>query len=424
MNPDALRFLDRHIGLPLCRLLTALRFLSGGFRRRKLPHPRKVLIVKLSEMGSTVLAGPAFAELEARVAGLELLVLTFARNRPIFRAIVPSATVFAIPDSSPVRMLWNTAGALWRLRREGIDTAIDMDFFSRFSAIAAFLACRGNRVGFHNFTVEGSSRGRLLTHPVLYSTHTHTAAAFLSLVRALEAPDPDGLNGRTFIEARSLASPSYRVPPADRESVRSRLAESGIHVASGETRIVIVNPNSSDLFPLRRWPLSRFAALCSRLLETGPEIRLVITGTAAEQADARALLEHTRSPRCVSLAGRTTFPELLALFADAEAMVTNDSGPAHFAALLQLPTVVLFGPETPALYGPLNPHARCLYSHFACSPCVSVYNAKKSPCTRSLCLEAITVDEVLRHVREILDRRGPGPGAGLRPSCRVSRLYL
>lgn len=148
--------------------------------------------------------------------------------------------------------------------------------------------------------------------------------------------------------------------------------------------------------------------MCFRLLQEHAGISLVITGTASEEADARAILERVRSPRCVSFAGRTTFPELLALYSQAHAMVANDSGPPHFAALLRLPTVVLFGPETPALYSPLNPDARCLYSHFACSPGVSVCNAKKSPCVRSLCLEAITGEEVLGNVREILALPAPG----------------
>ena len=94
-------------------------------------------------------------------------------------------------------------------------------------------------------------------------------------------------------------------------------------------------------------------------------------------------------------------------------MVTNDSGPAHFASLLQLRTVVLFGPETPRLYSPIGNKHKILYANFACSPCVSVYNGKKSPCNDNRCLKAITVDEVLRevlaHSSTLLDRTDPKP---------------
>jgi ADP-heptose:LPS heptosyltransferase len=168
-------------------------------------------------------------------------------------------------------------------------------------------------------------------------------------------------------------------------------------------RVILINPNSSALFPLRKWPLDYYAELCARMLDEFPDARLIVTGVASEQSDAQTILDRVRNPRCISYAGRTTFAELMALYAEAQVMITNDSGPAHFAALVELPSVVLFGPETPALYSPLNPNARCLYSHYACSPCVSVYNSKKSPCTRSLCLEAIGVEEVLRNVRELLE---------------------
>jgi ADP-heptose:LPS heptosyltransferase len=408
INVDAMRFVDRYFGLPLCCCLSLLRLLSRLIGRTKLPPPHKILVIKLSEMGSTVLAYPAIEALKRKVPGLELRFLTFGPNRTVLETMTPPENVLAIDVSSPLRMLLSCARLLWRLRREGIDTTIDMDFFSRFGAILAFLVCRGNRAGFHRFTSEGLGRGKLLTHPVAYSPHVHTAAAFMALVEALLAPDPASLNTRQAIHSRDLRIPFHQPTPSARAAVRRNLAQAGAGLASTETRMVLINPNSSDLFPLRRWPLPCFAELSGRLLQEYPNVSLVITGTAAEQADAKAILDRLQSPRAVSLAGRTTFLELLALYSEAHAMVTNDSGPAHFAALLRLPTVVLFGPETPALYSPMNPNARCLYGHFACSPCVSVYNAKKSPCARSLCLEAITVDEVLRNVREILAAPRPG----------------
>ena len=89
-------------------------------------------------------------------------------------------------------------------------------------------------------------------------------------------------------------------------------------------------------------------------------------------------------------------------------LLCNDGGPAHFAGLVRLPSVVLFGPETPALYRPLSPDATVLYRALPCSPCVHVFNAKKSRCPRAMCLEAIEVNEVLGAVREKLAGRGAG----------------
>ena len=123
-----------------------------------------------------------------------------------------------------------------------------------------------------------------------------------------------------------------------------------------------------------------------------------LTGVASEQKDARYLKERVPNPRCIDFTGKTNFRELLALYSIAKIMITNDSGPAHFASLTQLFTILLFGPETPRLYRPLGNHHKDIYAEFACSPCVSVYNAKKSPCEENRCLKAITVDQVLKEV--------------------------
>lgn len=399
IHVDAMRVVDRYAGTPICWLLSMLRFVASRLSRRVPPQPRKILIIKFSEMGSTVLAWPAFEELQRRLPGVQLVFLTFRMNRTLFDAMNPPGPVLDVDVSSPMQMALSGAKVIWRLLGERIDTTIDMDFFSRISAIVAYIVCRGNRVGFDRFTGEGLDRGNLLTHRVMYSPHVHTAAAFLSLARAVTAPDPDGIACREAISLAEVSAPAYKPRPHAVAAVSRRLADSGVIAGS---RIVLINPNSSDLFPLRRWPIESYTELCRRLIQDMPDLKLVITGTASEKKDAEAILGAVRDPRCVSFAGRTTFDELLALYSLSSAMVTNDSGPGHFAALLRLPTVVLFGPETPSLYGPLNPNAHSMYSNFACSPCVSVYNAKKSACTRSKCLEAISVEAVLEKVKVML----------------------
>ena len=148
----------------------------------------------------------------------------------------------------------------------------------------------------------------------------------------------------------------------------------------------------------RKWPLENFAQLCQRLLIDVPECWLVITGVASERTDAQYIRGRVPSRRCINFTGNTSFRELLALYSLARALITNDSGPARFAALLQLPTVVLFGPETPRLYSALSHEHKNLYAEFACGPCVSVYNGKNSPCTENRRLKAITTDEVLNEV--------------------------
>jgi len=113
----------------------------------------------------------------------------------------------------------------------------------------------------------------------------------------------------------------------------------------------------------------------------------------------------------IDLAGRTDLADLLHLFNMAELPVTNDSGPAHFASLTEIPILVFFGPETPELYKPLAENRTVMYSHFACSPCVSAFNQKRSPCDDNRCLKAISVDEVHAAIQSVVLRRQLGDTA-------------
>jgi ADP-heptose:LPS heptosyltransferase len=104
----------------------------------------------------------------------------------------------------------------------------------------------------------------------------------------------------------------------------------------------------------------------------------------------------------VDLTGQTTMMELLHLFNLSRVLVTNDSGPAHFACLTGIHVVVFFGPELPDRYRPLARSYDVVYTGFTCSPCVSPYNQRLTACNDNLCLKTIDVREVGALVRRRL----------------------
>ena len=67
-----------------------------------------------------------------------------------------------------------------------------------------------------------------------------------------------------------------------------------------------------------------------------------------------------------------------------------------------MPTIILYGPETPMLYGSLG-NAHYINAGLACSPCVSATNHRKTACTDNVCLQVIQPETLLTKVREILD---------------------
>jgi ADP-heptose:LPS heptosyltransferase len=148
----------------------------------------------------------------------------------------------------------------------------------------------------------------------------------------------------------------------------------------------------------------RYIELVRRILAAHDDVLVLITGAAGERDQAEHMAAQCANDRCVAFAGHTKLTELPALYELASLIVSNDSGPAHFAAASALPTIVLFGPETPTHYGPLGKPI-VLYAGLACSPCVSVYNSRKSACTDNVCMQAITVEQVFAAVESVLKTR-------------------
>jgi ADP-heptose:LPS heptosyltransferase len=299
-----------------------------------------------------------------------------------------------------VRFALSLLRALMRVRRERIDTAIDMEGLSSASAIITYLTGASRRVGFYNFTAQGPYRGRLFNRELNYTFQHHVSKTFLALVRAAAA---EGEAQQPFlkeaVDDTALAVPRFEPEPEELEQVRALLAT---RAGSQPHRIVILNPNCSDLLPLRRWPTERFIEVGKQLISEMSDVTLVISGAPSEAEEAARIAVAIGSERVLSLAGHTTMRQLLALYCLSDLLITNDSGPVHFAALTPMRVLALFGPETPKLYGPLGRRARALTADLACSPCVSILNHRISPCSDNRCMQAISTEQVLKAAKELL----------------------
>jgi ADP-heptose:LPS heptosyltransferase len=403
LSADRMRRMDYWLGVPLCLVLTIVRRINDLFRpSHDTAHrpPESVLFIELAEMGTTVLAYPALHRLNTLHPGCRVFFLVFKHIDESVRVLglVPDERTLTIDASS----LWTVARDTIRFmrlsRRHRIDTVVNLEMFARFSTILTFLSGARRRVGFHRFTQEGLYLGRLLTHEVMYNPHLHTWQSLVALVDATAEPATDVPMGKF------PAATEWRVPPVQSDAEARRrildLVARENPQAAGK-RLIVVNPNASKLIPVRRWPLDRYAALVAGLLGD-PANACVITGTAAEREEARFIVDRVASDRVVNLAGKTSLRELIDLFNVAALLVTNDSGPAHFAALTPIHIVVFFGPETPDLYRPLSDNCTPVYAEYACSPCVSAYNQRRTACTDNKCLQHFSVDGVLTLIRRIL----------------------
>src|SRR5467141_854318 len=393
---------DRWIGAPLCAILTLLRkiFESAGP-----PGPRQVqriLFVKFAEQGSTVLAYPAIRRATGMVGRENVYFVVFEDNRFILDVmeIIPEQNVITISIRNPFALAIGALRAVLRARKIDIDGVIDMEFLTRFSAMLTFLTGAKSRVGFHTFFGDGPYRGDLMTHRLLYNPHLHTSQMFEVMVEALTR-DPAVLPTFNFTPAANQPLARFRPSLSEVAEINALLLHENPGI--GSAPLILLNPNASDLLPLRRWPPLRYVELARRLLERYPDLFIAFTGAPAEATANNRLAAEVSSNRVISLAGKTTLRQVLVLYTRSQILVTNDSGPAHFASMTPIHVVTLFGPETPELFGARSPTAEFLYAGITCSPCVNAYNNRQSVCRNNMCMQAITVDAVFEKVTSIYD---------------------
>jgi ADP-heptose:LPS heptosyltransferase len=111
---------------------------------------------------------------------------------------------------------------------------------------------------------------------------------------------------------------------------------------------IILHPGAAS--GSRRWPAERYAAVARSLSAEG--LSVLITGTAPERPLAHQVAAAAGlRPEAVA-AGRTSLTELAALVASAALVISNDTGMGHLAVAFGIPSVTLFGPVSPKLWGP------------------------------------------------------------------------
>ncbi len=402
-NANLLQKIDATVGVLACFGATLLRKVADAFSGPPPKEPKTILFLKLAEQGSTVLAHEAILRAVNKAGAKNVYFLLFEENRFILDllGLVPRENVLTIRTKSPVEMAASCLSRLAQIRRMRLDACIDMEFFARSTAALAWLTGAPIRVGFHAFFGEGPYRGDLLTHRVIYNAHLHASRTFTSLVMAL---DNDPAKFPTFPAVPPPGGPPPLFAPAagERAEMEKLLATL---MPRGASRLVLLNANASDLLPLRKWNESNYVALAKRLLAEFDDLCIGFTGAPEEAAKVEDLIRSVGSPRSFGLAGKTTLRQLLIVYGLADVLVTNDSGPAHFATMTPIDVVALFGPETPLLFGAPSPRNHALWAGIACSPCVNALNNRQTACRDNVCMKLITVDQVFETVCRVYRQR-------------------
>jgi ADP-heptose:LPS heptosyltransferase len=407
MNIELQRKLDRIVGAVICRGLSLFHL------RRRVPAApadvKKILIILLSEMGSLVLAYPMFRRIKKLHPNASIHVLMFKKNREMLEIlnVVSPQRILTIDNTSMGSFARDTFAVLREMRKAKFDAVIDCELFARIGSILSFLSGAAIRVGFHPHTQEGLYRGSFINRPVLYNPYQHISQQFITLVE---------------VTREQLQVPTVEFDRDEIEEMTQRLRACAPDIAG--KKLVLIYPSGGSL-PIRAWPLEYYCRLSRQLLREGYAVGII--GMEDDKGLAEQILSYCQSPGCVDLTGHTKdIRELMILFNIASLLITNDGGPGQFSAMTPIPAIVFFGPETPTLYASLDHKATIFFSSLSCSPCITAYNHRKSPCDGdNICLKHIQPDEVLAKALEILradERVQPVDLPALEPTRRRDRI--
>lgn len=403
MNVDAMRKIDRWIGVPLCFFMSIIISISTKIRfiKKKNPDLSRVLFIELSEMGSAIIVDPAMRKMREEGPS-ELFFAIFEDNYKSLEILqtVPEQNVFKMRSSGLVVLAIDVIKFMFWCRKRKINTVIDLELFSRFTALLCALSGARSRIGYASHHDEGLYRGNLMNFPVRYNSHVHVSVNFMSLVNTTLGKHIDPY-ATTAVKKDELQLTKAKIDQKDIDLVKDKVLNL-LPNWQGQ-KLVLLNVNASDLLPQRRWLPENFAEVARHLLAKFDDILLIGTGAPAEREYVQNVVDMVDDVRFVNSAGDFKFEELVPLYSICELMLTNDSGPAHFASVTDLKVFVIFGPETPDLYLPLG-NAEPFFLGLPCSPCVSAFNHRKTSCTARPCITGISTDWVKGRITEYIDQ--------------------
>lgn len=334
-------------------------------------EPRRILIIRYSALGDVVLATSVLDPLRERFPAAELEWMTNVQYAPLLDGL---------PQLSRVHPLTR-----WGVRNSPLPFALKfrgrfdvvVDLQHRLRGAVATLGAAPRRLVIQRRNLQQMGRAALGREAPLVRAHATELYA--------EALAPLGIEGP--------GRPTVHLSPAARERAATVLA--------GAARpLVALAPGTR--WETKRWPVGSFAALSDALSDSG--VRTVLCGGPGDAAALAAFRAAVRTPPLADLS-ELPVDALAAGLAEVDLLVCGDSGPAHLATAVGTPVLALFGPTSPARWGPLPP-GRALSLGLPCAPC-SNHGSARCPLGHHRCLQDLEPAAVLAAARAMLDSAHP-----------------
>lgn len=370
-RPFLLKTIDAIVGPPMCRIL-------GHLAKAPHNHPdltdaniSRILVIRPGGLGDMLLLLPIIEELKLTFPAATIDVLCEKRNRQVI-AMADLSCEPLVYDVNPLQVL-NV------LRKRKYDISIDTEQFHHFSAILGLLSGAPIRIGFK----INPLRNPMYTHLINYAL--------------------DGPEGQQF--GKLLA-------PLGISSIRGQfsgmLAGHDLHAEGLSSQVtdlltdgnfMAIHPGSSSVY--KQWPADRFAEVASHICRQHGLV-CVLLGDATDKTVAENIAATVSMSNCkaMSLAATLSLPATAQVLKSARVFVSPDSGLAHLATALDVPTVTLFGPSDHEKWGATGSAHEIVRTAVPCAPCF-IFGYHK-PCTSKECMKKIQAADVTEAVNRVL----------------------
>ncbi len=377
---------------------------SAGRKRddKNPPPPERILLVRPDHIGDLLLATPSIRRFrsyvqkhlgEVRVTGMvgpwgEAVWRNNEFVDEIITCPFPGFTRAPKPNPiAPYLLLFRCASAL---KKRDFDTAVVMRFDHWWGAWLAAEAGIPRRIGFDLPDVEP-----FLTHPVEYVHGLHEVEQNWRLLREL-LPKSGGTE-----ESERLGNLHFRPESGAEARAEEILRLAGISEGEG---FVVIHPGSGS--PVKRWESEKWAYVAERIHESYGS-KIVLTGGPGEEHLTGEIASLCRV-RVIDLAGKTSLDVLSQVLRKSSLVMGPDSGILHLASSQGVPTIGLYGPADPNLFGPWPPGSgKVVMSDWECAPCGRL-DFPESELGKHRCVRDIPVERVMSEVESILRRSTSG----------------
>lgn len=362
---------------------------------RKIPNPRRILVIQLGDVGDVVLSLPALRDIREAYPEATVAVLLREGNGALLAAESSPPKIFEVRRKRREDFVGGITAPLkliHALHRERFDLVFDLRGDERggymaFSTGAPFRAAE-------YYSHLPWVRNRLFTHLVKPPTEGPAEGATEQYLRLLRAFGIE--TGNTIPELRISGEISRRAATVlTGEGIPLGGGEDGAAVSRDAVRWVTMNPFSRWAY--KEWVSEKWVAIIDWLWREFA-VATVIVGSPDERGRAADLIGDC-SGKAYNLAGRTTLAELAGVIRQSRLHIGVDSAAPHIAAAVATPTVTLYGPSDWRYWAPPGKDNRIVTSDMDCVPC------RRKGCEGreiSRCLDTLEVAAVQRAIDEAL----------------------